>query len=373
VADSPYFQSANTAIDADKKALLEAVAGAGTAGAQAYQQSQAAINQAKQDALGRAAQRAVTLGAGGNDQTFGGAYDSRLGQLNTNNQSFQQGLQSMSAANQGYLENARSAIPTLSAINTNKATAQEATIKAAIAAARQKAQDAADAAALARQDKLNAEDRADARASRRDDRADARAAAKEAAKATKPLTRDQLFGKVQATEDVQNNATPGASMIETNPNLSDILMGAMDTYAYNKNKGQSTTPEFELAKALGEYYGMTPDQVYAAIPPAKLASYMSGETKVDKTLTSMSDPEKAAYADSLAKKYASKGVTTTLAKSVVNNVDFQHDVNWILGGADGKTQGEVEDLLRKYYLVDRKWPSEYNVLVGEYLSRLPKG
>src|SRR5439155_1667842 len=91
--------------------------------------------------------------------------------------------------------------PVLQSINSNKITQQEAAMRAAIEVAKQKAQDAANAAAQARQDKLDAEDRADARANTREDRADARATAKEAAK---PPTANQLLGQGTSLADQVN-------------------------------------------------------------------------------------------------------------------------------------------------------------------------
>jgi hypothetical protein len=278
VADSPYFQSANTAIDADKKALLEAVAGAGTAGAQAYQQSKASIDQAKQDAVGRAAQRAALFGAGGNDQTFGGAYDSRLGQLDTNNQSFQQGLQSMSAANQGYLENARSAIPTLSAINANKRSAQEATIKSALELARQKAQDARDlelqkeAAADARAQKSS--DRADARA----DRSDKRAADREAAK---PPTSDQLLGHGKSLADLVNAQLhpTDAAVAQHDPTDVDNAVFAANQLGGLGLKSNQVDPD-AAARAYAKSLGMDDATINSILTPGKLNTYSTAMTKL---------------------------------------------------------------------------------------------
>lgn len=269
---NPYFDSASQNIDQAKMASLQAVAQAGTAGKQAFQQAQDAVTADKQAALARAATRAQTLGVGGNDQTFGGAYDARLGQLATNRAGFESGLAQTGASSASYLEKARSSLPLLQAINTNKANAQEAAIKSALALAAQKAQAAQDAAnaAAARADARSkaSSDRADARASASAARADARASAKAAAKLP---TADQLFGQGKALSDQVNAALkPSSKMGETTDVDNAVFLanrlGGLD-------RGTNQVEPTAAARAYAQSLGLDEGAINGILTPQKTNSY----------------------------------------------------------------------------------------------------
>lgn len=255
---NPYFDSASQNIDQSKLASLQAVAAAGTAGKQAYQQAQDSINADKQAAMARAATRATTLGVGGNDQTFGGAYDARLGQLATNRAGFEGGLAQTQASSDSYLEKARAGLPLLQAINTNKATAQEAAIKSALALAKEKAaaQAAKDAAAEARAER--AAERADARSQKSSDRADARAAKTAAAK-------DPSFDKLIAAGKLEVAASP---LNKARLDTGNIL----DTVTQN--------PDVRMARLAGRDMGYSPLQIGTALSQGKTNTYTKAAAPV---------------------------------------------------------------------------------------------
>jgi hypothetical protein len=289
---NPYFDSASANIDQAKLASLQAVAQAGTAGKQAYQQAQDSINADKQAAMARAATRAATLGVGGNDQTFGGAYDARLGQLATNRAGFEGGLAQTQASSDSYLEKARSSLPLLQAINTNKANAQEAAIKAAIALAQQKAQAAADAAAAkeaaAEKRAQTAADRADARAQKSADRADARSAKTAAAK-------DPTFDRLIAAGKLEVGASPlNKARLDTGN-----ILGAV-----------TENPDVRMARLAGQDMGYSPLQIGTALNQAKTNTYIKGQTPAptpdEKWLTSNV-----------------RGMDTTKARQVLAAPEFQ--------------------------------------------------
>lgn len=268
MADSPYFQSSNAQIDDSKKALLDAVAQAGTAGKQSFDAAQAAAAQARQDAVARAAQRSALLGVGGNDQTFLGAYDARANQGAVNRTNFESGLAQTGASGQSYLEKARAGIGALQAVNANKLTDQETKIKLAIQAAQAKAEAAAQAQA-AQDARANATaDRADARAAKTSAAADARAAA---TKAAKDPTFDQLVagGKLEVAASPVNKARLDTGNI----------LGAV-----------TENPDIRMAKLAGQDMGYSPLQIGTALTPAKTNSYIKAVTPIptpdEKWLTS---------------------------------------------------------------------------------------
>ena len=342
---SPYFDSAGMQVDESKAALLKAVATGGTAGKQAFDAAQQQAAQAKQEAVARAAERSALYGIGGNDQTFLGAYDARANQAAVNRAGFESGLAQTQASGESYLEKARGAIPVLQGININKAADEETKIKLAIQAAKDKAQADLDKENRSLQRTLASEARSESRAIARENRAAERAAVKAAAAEAKPTTA-KLLGAGTALADAYNGFL-GRGNKDANQNFQDI--GAVDA-----------------ARALAAYKGMDPATINSFITPQAAASY-------NKAATPPQDID--AYAKSLATKYASKGVTPALAKSVVGNVDFQAAANWLLSGAEGKTRDEVENILRENFIKkdNRNWLAEYNVLVGEYLSRIPTG
>lgn len=240
---SPYFESAGRVIDESKAALLKAVAENGAAGKAAYEQAQQGLNQARQDAVNRAASRSH-LGIGGDNQTFLGNYDARANQMAVNRAGFESGLAQTQASGESYLEKARGAIPVLQAVNTNKALDTESKIKTAIAAAQAKAQAELEKEQRAEQRRLETEARAEARAIARENRAAERAAKKEAAKDSK-LTKAELLGAGQT--------------------LSDQYAGFLG----KQPGGPGTFSADESARALAAYKGISPLEVNTLLGPRK--------------------------------------------------------------------------------------------------------
>lgn len=202
----PYFDSASRQIDESKKALLSAVAQAGSAGKQAYDQAQQGLAQARQEAVSRAAERAALYGVGGSNDTFLGSYDARANQLGVNRTNFESGLAQTQASGESYLEKARGAIPVLQAVNANKAADVEGKIKLSIEAAKQKALAELEKEQRAEQRMLDRENRSEQRTIERENRAASRDAAKEAAKANKVSNQGLLGLAAQAVKTSVNPA-----------------------------------------------------------------------------------------------------------------------------------------------------------------------
>lgn len=336
---SPYFDSSSTQIDASQRALLDAVATGGTAGKQAFDAAQAQAAQAKQDATARAANRAALFGAGGNDQTFLGAYDDRMNQGAVNRANFESGLAQTQASGTSYLEKARASIPVLQAINSNKISQQEAAMRAAIAVAKQKADDAAaadarkEAAAEARAN--TAADRADARAAKTADRADARAAAK----AGQPTINGLLGAAAQ-----QKTATTGAlstkiAGLQAPPIQTPFgpVGGAQSSkYNYGGNitlpvtQGQLTqaqnTPIDQWAYSIGQASGMSPAKLAELFSPQEQAAIANAQNTTAK-LSATPDEKFLA---------TMPGVDPATAHTIATNPDYKNARNDAIRALSGK-------------------------------------
>lgn len=320
------------------RALLQAVATGGTAGLRAYESGQQALTQSKTDAVTRAQTRAGLIGgpeAQGFESQAVQVYDRGLGNLASARSGFEANMAQLGTAHKNYLDQVAAAVPLVRADTQRQLALRKAAVDAELAKQAER---------------------------------DARAAAKE----DKPKASDilnlaenvsSLYGQstLKGTVGPNGSETTGSANIPAGRNwiTDDLMMTAADNAAFN-----GTTTDFELAKIVAEVSGLSPTETAKMLTPSSVAA---SSTKADKAQAPAQDP----IARSLAQKYDTKGVTYDLAKSVLNNVDFQGDVEWILGGADGKTRSEVEEILRKYYLEDRNWPSEYNILMGEYANKLP--
>lgn len=346
------FEGAKSEREDAQRALLEAVANAGRAGKDAFTQARAEVERARTAALDRAAQRAALTG-----QNLGGADTSpaldtadRFGSFYAGQEAAgQQHLQNIGASGSSYLAKVGAIAPFMQQKAVDAAADRDNQYRMDVAANQsqidaQKAQRLQDHQwQLERMQKQNVLDMAKANAS-----ASAKAAA------AKPVTPqlpklEELMAGAQTATDLQHSATPNNRLIDTHPQLSEVLMSAADKSAYNK-----TDYKTEVAKALGESgFNLTPTQINTI--------FYKSDTKADQD----------AAATSLSKKYSNKGVNYQLAQSVLGNEDFQRDVQNILSGADGRSREEVDAILRQYYTVDRPWHSEYVVLAGEYLGLLP--
>ncbi len=371
---SPYFDSASGQIDESKKGLLQAVATGGTAGKQAFDAAQAQAAQAKQDAVARAAERSALYGVGGDNQTFLGAYDARANQTAVNRSNFESGLAQTQASGESYLEKARGAIPVLQSININKGADAENKIKLAIEAAKQKALAEQEKEQRSLQRQLDAEARAESRAISRENRAESRSSAKEArekaAKEPKLPTANQLLGQGQSLSDMVNRGLSAGR--NARPGDADA-MGDVDNavFAVNQMGGDASRGGISAEQG-ARYYasqlGLDEGTINGILTPMATGSWAKA-----------SAPAKDAYASALASKYATKGVDERLARSVVNNVDFQAATSFILNGAVDPATGEpmtrpqLEAWIRREFITkdNRNWQAEYNVLTGEYLSKFP--
>ena len=365
---SPYFDSASKQIDESKKGLLEAVAQAGSAGKQAFDAAQQQAAQARQEAVGRAAERSALYGVGGDSQTFLGGYDARMNQTGVNRANFESGLAQTQASGESYLEKARAAIPTLQAVNINKGVEVEGKIKNTIAAAQAKAQADFEKEQLKYQRELEREMRSEQRTLDREGRAEARAAAKE----QQNISGDALLGlasqaKKAATPtapvDFGPGQRPGESIQAYLARLEGSAQGRRDTDAI------AAAPLDDLAAQIGRRLGVSEAKIAELYSPSKQAS-----------LAKQTEPVKNELAKSIASKYGTRGVSYDLAKSALNGTDFNESRTWLLSGAGGMTQAEAQQKLADFYLkgIGRTggnpgpWIAEYEILVGEYLSRLPK-
>lgn len=374
MASSPYFDSAGQQIDQSKAALLKAVAEGGTAGKQAFDAAQAQAAQAKQEAVARAAERSALYGVGGNDQTFLGAYDARANQGAVNRANFESGLAQTQASGESYLEKARASIPVLQSININKGADEETKIKLAIQAAKDKAAADLDKENRSLQRALDAEARAEARAIAREGRTAARDAAKAAAK---PPTSAQLLGAGQAVKDQLTGAAqkqvdyargnmpkPGQRVLPGDVRMQDNL-----NYGNADLSLAQGLDVADLARQIATNAGMDAATINSILTPMATGQWNKAPA-----------PVKDAYAQALTTKYDTKGVSYQTALSAVNGQDFQTFVNWIQGGADGLTQDEAADKVRRFFIngEGRKggnagaWTAEYEILLGEYIPRLPK-
>lgn len=148
------FAGAQQENNDNQKALLDAIAQGGAAGKKAYEDAQAEVARTRQDALGRATQRAQLTG-----QNLGGADTARVqdtsdrytNYMGAQNAAFQNNLQGISASGQSYLAKVNAILPFVQNQNVQAANDREAQIKAAIATAQAKAD--ADAAAAAQKAK----------------------------------------------------------------------------------------------------------------------------------------------------------------------------------------------------------------------------
>lgn len=96
------------------KNLLAAVASGGSQGLRAYEQSEAALRQAKTDAVARAQQRASLIGgpeAQGFEAAAAGQFDRRLGDVANSRGSFESHMAGLGAAHKNYLSQVSAAVP----------------------------------------------------------------------------------------------------------------------------------------------------------------------------------------------------------------------------------------------------------------------
>lgn len=291
---SPYFESSNKQIDESKAGLLKAVAEGGSAGKAAFDAAQAQAAQARQEAVGRAAERSALYGVGGDSQTFLGAYDSRVNQMGVNRANFESGLAQTSASGQAYLEKARASIPVLEGINTNKAADVEGKIRTAIEAAKAKAEAERLKEERALQRQLDAEARAEARAVAREGRAESRAAAKDRAKLPKAadlfsaaeLAKKQMVGTAQGEFDRLNTPVPAGQF----GSVSNAPGGA-GKYLYTSGnlrlpisqqvlKEAGALDVADLARQIGLNMGLDEVSVGAILNPAAVNSYRTAVSKL---------------------------------------------------------------------------------------------
>jgi len=272
---SPYFDSANRQIDESKKGLLEAVATGGSAGKAAFDAAQAQAAQARQDAVARAAQRSALYGVGGDQQTFLGAYDARMNQMNVNRSNFESGLAQTQASGESYLDKARASIPVLEAQNLQKVTDQETKIKTAIEAARQKAEAERLKAEEAERRTLEREQRAEARTIARENRAAARDAAKQAKKDNTPSNQGLLGLAAQAAKQSVNPAI--------NPKAAGPVRPSEQAARTKPDQGLT-----DLAVQIGRSLGIPDAQLAELYAPSQQSSLATNLQKPEQLLAQTS-------------------------------------------------------------------------------------
>lgn len=101
----------NLNVDPQKKALLEAVAQAGNAGRQAYEQAQTELNQTRQAALGRLSQAAAGSGVGFDPSGLEQQQARFQSALDVNRAGFEGSMARMQGANESYLGQVQAALP----------------------------------------------------------------------------------------------------------------------------------------------------------------------------------------------------------------------------------------------------------------------
>lgn len=343
-------------IEGKRSELLKAIATAGSQGEAAYKDAQNQITSYRQQAIDNAAKGfsgSAELAAQLQAQS-GTPFDRRLSDSAAAQADNTAALQRMQAANESYLTNVSAAQGALQAQNQNRLADRETQLKALQAQLDAKAKQEEDDRNFERQMKLADMSMKQQAATQKVQSDAAKAAEKARPTAPKILSLAENIASLYGEGTDRN--TPGRNWVTDN-----IEMTAQDLSAFNR-----TTPEFEMAKLLAEGYGLSPEETAQILSPSSVAK---SQNTAQKALNPTPQADSAAKA--LAQKYDTKGVTYDLAQSVLNNVDFRDDVQWIMSGADGKTRDEVDKILKQYYVTDRGWNAEYNVLKGEYLGMLP--
>lgn len=369
------FENTDRVIQDEKRKLLEAVATAGSAGRAAYEAAKQGIAQQDAASSARALQAAALNGVDPAALAAPGSVRAAAEQaLATRRMNLEQAqathaadLSRRQAASEAYLTGVAGAVPVMQARADEAYLSKKGDLERDLAT-RQSDLDRALALAQQRYEQAQ-KDAEEDRAFKREQRQWARETqAAKAAKAAKgpEVSLNALLGLANQTKtaatprgpvDFGPGIQPGESM--------QAYLARLETAAQGRREQNRIveTPLTDLAAQIGRTIG---------VPETKIAELYSPAQQSTLAKQTGPAPSKDETAKALAAKYDTKGVTYDLAKSVLGNKDFNDDVQDILAGAGGKTRSEVEALLRKHYLVDRYWPSEYHILVGEYLPLLPE-
>lgn len=249
------WAGAQSNVDDQKKAMLQAMAQSGSAGRAAFEEARKAVEAEQQAAMQRAAQRAALVGMPnvGVEGQVGEAYGSRLSALDSAKAGFDADLARRQSANENYFGQVGAALPFLQAKVTEKLGTREAEIKKGLELARLKAeqerQDQLDREQRQYERQLESEARAEARALAREGRAAARDAAKEK---SKPLSdaaiETQLIGAARRADEQGLVGTRFPDMPK------GVLQGGKPSLS-------------EIARQIGVSAGYDPNVVYGRLGP----------------------------------------------------------------------------------------------------------
>lgn len=319
-------------IDATKRAQLEAAATGGSAGVAAFKEGQAALGAERQAAVGRAASRAALIG-GPEAQGFEALPDQYYGRgianLGTAQSTFEADMARRLAANQNYLSQAAASIPAYRAETDRIVGLKKASEEVK--------------AAKAEKDALS------------------------------KISITELLGLANQAKSIANAEV--SNLAQVDPSKGNLNQQAAAALAAGGPTASGSTlkltsqPLQDIAMDLGRKLGVSNITLAGLYAPSTL----SGIQSANENLAGPKAPEDA-VAKALATKYDTKGVTYDTAKSVLNNVDFQGFVRWIMSGApgpDGKplSREDVQDSIYQKFIAQdgRNWTAEYNILIGEYL------
>lgn len=248
------FDSAGTAIDAQKAALLAAIAKAGTAGRQAYEAGQADLAAHRQSAVQAALAGAAQRGAPGElsgqlESTVSQPYDRGIASLTAGAASRQGDLAARQANSDSYLTQVQGAMPVVRA----QAERQLAALRA-----KAEMQAAKDDLSLQRSELALAA--AQIRAST--------AGRSGGGGAGKPLSDAQLTKRLLGAASIQQEAAAADYKPLSSPAVAGKgVWGNMQQRTINANAAKTTGQTKEaLARSLGVAAGLDPNQVYGVLP-----------------------------------------------------------------------------------------------------------
>ena len=355
------FENVPTNSERLKLQLLEQVAQSGSQGRAAFEAAQKQIGTAQQDAVARALAEKQKTGIDytGTDLVNTGA-QRRIDALSQSKGLFDADLARRSDTTQNYLTQVAGAVPAQKQTMDNEYTKSKAELERQLAL---RQSDMNTQLSLAEQAyKQRQEEEAAAKAWEEEqrnfqrekmqwDRADrSSSTSSSSGGGTASPVADLPYGEQQDSllgmaKLANAGSGPFASLANIGKDTGNIL-------ANITNPGPA--PLSQNARMIGMLLGLDSGAV-AGMP--KLADPVA-------------KPEVDTVAKALASKYATKGIDLPTARTILDNEDFQDDVTWLMSGADGKAYDEVDQLLRDAYLPGH--PRTYEILRGEFLSRIPK-
>lgn len=383
-----YFGAASNNVKNQTADLLRAVATGGTEGLRQYEASTKAMGTSTNEAIGRAQQRSSLLGPGTasfeslpKDQG-----ERRMADIEVGREGFHQSMANRGNAYHNYLSQVGAAIPLVKA-DHDKTLGQIAAL-AAKAEAEKAAAAEKDALENISLDSLLGMAQESQDIATEDIKKVGKTALLNAGGAvSNMIDRIAPFGKKATPErvipakpttingGVRMNPRTGAITMPTVTESPAKVIPAKPAKAPLPKLAKPTArvapevahqPITDVAMAIGKTLGVPEAKLYALNSPAKRSSVKSAQDSL------LPDVPKDTVAAAIVSKYGTKGIDLPAAQEILADGDFKKDVQWMLEGADGLTQDEALELLREEYLVENNKPRTFAVLIGEYLSRLPK-